>query len=258
MRVIIIGSGNVATHFALASAQTAGVELVGVWARNGESGRELAERCGVAYLSDPTLPEADLYIISVSDRAVAPLSASLIFPEGAVVAHTAGSIAVEELSEAITHRAVVYPLQTFSKGRSLDFSKVPLFIEGATERAVEVAMEYAELMSRNVRRADSSVRRRLHLAGVFVCNFVNRMYGIGAEVVGEEVGFDLLKPLIEETALKALATDNPASVQTGPAVRGDREVWERHKALLTVEGKDSAATIYEQISNDIWQTSKKN
>ena len=256
MRVIIIGSGNVATHFALASAQTAGVELVGVWARNGESGRALAERCGVAYLSDPTLPKADLYIISVSDRAVAPLSASLIFPEGAVVAHTAGSIAVEEVSEAITHRAVVYPLQTFSKGRMLDFSKVPLFIEGATERAVEVAMEYAELMSRNVRRADSSVRRRLHLAGVFVGNFVNLMYG--AEVVGEEVGFDLLKPLIEETALKALATENPASVQTGPAVRGDREVWERHKALLTAEGKDSAATIYEQISNDIWQTSKKN
>ncbi|MBO5902916.1 MAG: DUF2520 domain-containing protein [Tidjanibacter sp.] len=257
MRVIIIGSGNVATHFALASAHTEGVELAGVWARNAESGSALAERCGVEYLSDPTLPKADLYIISVSDRAVAPLSASLIFPVGAVVAHTAGSIAVDELSANIIHRAVVYPLQTFSKGRMLDFSKVPLFIEGATEKAEQVAMEYARLMSRNVRAADSIIRRRLHLAGVFVCNFVNRMYGIGAEVVGEDVGFDLLKPLIEETALKALSTDNPANVQTGPAVRGDKEVWERHKALLSAEGKESAATIYEQISNDIWQTSKK-
>ena len=122
----------------------------------------------------------------------------------------------------------------------------------------DMLLSFARKLSSEVDYADSERRRTIHLAGVFVCNFVNRMYGIGAEVVGEEVGFDLLKPLIEETALKALATENPASVQTGPAVRGDREVWERHKALLTAEGKGSAATIYEQISNDIWQTSKKN
>ncbi|MBR2060587.1 MAG: DUF2520 domain-containing protein, partial [Tidjanibacter sp.] len=160
-------------------------------------------------------------------------------------------------SSAITHRAVVYPLQTFSKARSLEFSKVPLFIEGATEKAEQVAMAYAEVMSHNIRRADSEVRRRLHLAGVFVCNFVNRMYGIGAEVVGEDVGFDLLKPLIEETAAKALATNNPAEVQTGPAVRGDKQVWERHQRLLREENKKHLAEIYELISNNIWQTSKK-
>ena len=258
MKVVIIGSGNVATHFAVATSQTEGVELRGVWARNAEAGRELAARCRTEYLSDTTLPEADLYIISVSDRAVAPLSEALSFPEGAVVAHTAGSVGVGELSSAITHRAVVYPLQTFSKARSLEFSKVPLFIEGATEKAEQVAMAYAEAMSHNVRRADSEVRRRLHLAGVFVCNFVNRMYGIGAEVVGEGVGFDLLKPLIEETAAKALTTNNPAEVQTGPAVRGDKQVWERHQRLLREEHKEHLAEIYELISNDIWQTSKKN
>lgn len=257
MRVVIIGSGNVAEHFALASASSEGVELVAVWARNTEAGSELADRCGVPWCSAPTLPDADLYIISVSDRAVASLSASLHFPEGAVVAHTAGSIAVEELSERIANRAVIYPLQTFTKRRTIDFSQVPLFVEGTTPRAEEVAWEYATLMSRSVRRADSSVRRQLHLAGVFVCNFVNRMYGIGAELVGEGVGYELLKPLIEETAAKALATDNPVKVQTGPAVRGDREVWERHKQLLTTQEREHLATIYELISNEIWQTSKK-
>ncbi len=258
IRVVIIGSGNVAEGFALASAEADGVELLGVWARNTQRGSELAARCGVEYLSGEVMPAADLFIIAVSDSAIAPLSAQLTFPAGSVVVHTAGSVGAEELSQQIEHRGVIYPLQTFTRGRRIDFGRIPLFVEGLTDHARGVAWEMATRLSNNTRWADRVTRGRLHLSGVFVCNFVNRMYGIGADLLQScGVEHSVLAPLIEECAAKAMEAHHPAEVQTGPAVRGDRQVQERHRELLRALGAEREEEIYRLISEDIWETSKK-
>ena len=254
-RIVIVGSGNVAEAFARA-AKVRGIAVAQIFARNPERGRKVARMAGAEWCNDPArLAAADLYIIAVSDDAVAAVAQSLPFAEGAIVAHTAGCGRLDAIPER-WRRAVIYPFQTFTAGREVDFSQIPIFIEGSDSPTTEALESFARRLSRRVARADSTTRRKIHLAGVFACNFANRMFGIGCDIVREAgFGFDILRPLIAETAAKAVASQSPAEMQTGPAVRGDRNSQERHLGLLADEAQ--LCEIYKLISDNIWQTSKK-
>lgn len=254
-RVVIVGSGNLAEALARAVAGS-GLQLVQLFARNPERGAEVARLAGTGWTSNPRqLARADIYLFAVSDRAVAELAAALPLPHEAVVAHTAGSVPLEALPARFA-RAVVYPLQTFTRGRTVDFRQIPLFLETDDEALRPRIEAFARKLSDTVLFADSQQRARLHLAAVFACNFANAMYGAGERIMQEAgLGFDLLKPLIAETAAKACDAASPGRVQTGPAVRGDRPTLERHALLL--EAQPELKTIYETISHYIWETSKK-
>lgn len=255
VRTVIAGSGNVAEALCRAMLRC-GNAPVQVFARNGAEGRKLAAMCGCDFTGDPAkLAEADLYILAVSDSAIAGLSEALDF-RGGVVAHTAGSVPIGELSAGVADRAVIYPLQTFTKGREVDLRHVPVFVEGATPRALETALEFARAISSDVRELDSEKRAWMHLAAVFACNFTNYMYTVSEGVVRRAgLDFDVLKPLVVETALKACDAHSPADVQTGPAVRGDRHTMDAHLKLL--EDRPELTELYNKISELIWETSKK-
>uniref|UniRef100_UPI0025DF4A78 Rossmann-like and DUF2520 domain-containing protein n=1 Tax=uncultured Alistipes sp. TaxID=538949 RepID=UPI0025DF4A78 len=158
--------------------------------------------------------------------------------------------------DRFARRAVLYPLQTFTKGREVDFSQIPIFLETDNE-ALEPELEaFARRLSATVIWADSEKRALVHLAAVFACNFVNHMYAIGERILDRAgIPFDVLKPLILETAAKALDALSPEQVQTGPAVRGDAETRARHCQLL--DSCLELKNIYTIISNSIWETSKK-
>lgn len=256
-RVVVIGSGNVAEALVRTLGGVAGVEVVQLFARNKERGMEVASLVGCEWESDEEkLAEADIYIISVSDRAVADVARSLPFPEGAIVVHTAGSVPMSAIPERGGRRGILYALQSFTKGRVIRLDKVPLFIEADSAETRDSLMAFARLISSQVEYADSARRKHIHLAGVFVNNFTNHMYHIGAEVVEDEgLSFDVLKPLIEETASKAVATNDPSTVQTGPAVRGDSGVTAEHIAMLKEDAERQK--IYKDITKSIWETSKK-
>lgn len=254
-RVVVIGSGNLAEALARAVAAS-GLHLVQLFARNAARGAAVARLAGTAWTADPQqLAGADIYLFAVSDRAVAPLSASLPLPPGSVAAHTAGSVPLDALPGSV-RRAVVYPLQTFTQGRAVDFRRIPLFLE-TDDPALRPTLEaFARRLSDTVLYADSRRRAQLHLAGVFACNFANAMYGAGERIMQEAgLEFDLLKPLIAETAAKACDAASPRDVQTGPAVRGDRPTLERHRSLLA--GQADLETIYETVSRYIWEISRK-
>jgi hypothetical protein len=107
-----------------------------------------------------------------------------------------------------------------------------------------------------VEYADSERRKKIHLAGVFVNNFTNHLYGIATEIVeSEDLSFDVLRPIISETASKAIAVGDPDVVQTGPAIRGDRVVTDRHIEML--RGDKVKQQIYKDITESIWETSKR-
>lgn len=259
MKVTILGSGNVAEAIAAAvGSGLPGISPGEIWARSG-SGAETAARHGFRVAESPeTLAPADLYIVSISDDAIGEVSARMKVDPDAVVAHTAGGVSVEAIAAETANRAVFYPLQTFSKGRGVDFRSVPVFIEHSTPRAEKVVGEFAGAISGSVNHADSRLRLKLHTAAVFVCNFTNALYTLGARLVEEEgLSFDVLKPLIEETAAKAVAASDPARVQTGPAIRGDIETQRRHLELLRGEGKEEYAEIYKMLTETIWETLKK-
>ncbi len=255
-RVVVIGGGNLAESLALALAECDKVDLVQIYLRNAERGAELSALVGVPFaLFNQPLAPADIYLLAVSDSAIGELSSTLPFASGALVAHTAGSSSIEVIDPSL-RAGVFYPMQSFTRGRRVDFGVIPIFVEAHDEGSVAELEQLAEALSQSVTRLGSEERRRLHLSAVFVCNFVNAMFMAGEELVGASgLEFEILKPLIEESCAKACSVSSPRCVQTGPAVRGDQATIEKHVAMLS--DSEELKTIYQNISKYIWETLKK-
>ena len=243
-RIVIIGSGNVAYHLSKAFVSV-GLPLVQLFGRNRDMLHRLSDEVAVPYSTDK-LASADLYILCVSDSSISAVS-ELIKDKNAIVAHTSGSTAMEILCRE-EHRVVLYPLQTFSKMRHLDYSKIPFFFE-AEDKADEVLLEnLLRKISQNVMACDSERRKYIHLTAVFSCNFVNHLFARAKEIADEHhLPFEFFLPLIDETIAKIHSLD-PKKAQTGPAVRGDEKVLELQKKLIT---NAEQAEIYDLLSQSI-------
>lgn len=193
--------------------------------------------------TQPIPADADLYIISVTDSAIAQVAAQIGDVPGMVV-HTAGSMPMSVLPQR--NRGVLYPLQTFTKGRPLDMRQVPLFIE--SDGNLPFLRQVASQLSANVTEMDSARRRYLHLAAVFCCNFTNHMYRLTEAMLAQhDIPFSVMLPLIDETARK-VHTLSPAQAQTGPAVRWNQEVMQAQLSLLE---RDDLKQLYQIISQSI-------
>ena len=253
-KVVFIGAGNVATQLSIAM-QDAGFDIVQVFSRTEESARRLANRlngtdCSYVVQPDAIIPNGDLYIFAVKDDALEDVIKKIPSNDGLWI-HTAGSLPIDLFDGYAARYGVIYPMQTLSKNRRAIFSSIPLLIEGNTPESAADISVIAGALSGDVRLMPSEKRKYLHLAAVFACNFTNRMYAIAAQILREHgIDWQLLQPLIDETAAK-LHTLHPEQAQTGPAIRYDRNVIDRHLAML----KDSdIREIYELISQNIHQT----
>lgn len=251
MKVVFIGSGNVATHLS-AAMQKAGYTIEQVYSRNGTNARILADRlhCARTAKTGEIISTADLYVFAVKDDALPDLVAQIPVSNGLRI-HTAGSVPMDVFKGCAAHYGVLYPLQTFSKNRDTDFRRVPCLIEAHLPEDEVRLYEIAGRLSDNVQTLSSEKRKRVHLAAVFACNFTNHMYALAGRLVREQgLPADILLPLIDETAAKIHAL-SPSGAQTGPAVRGDRQVLDRHLALLS--GDPAMREVYQLISNHIYK-----
>ena len=229
MKIVIIGSGNVAYHLAKAFTQN-NIEVSQIFGRNEVELNKISEELNIPY-STKELADADLYLISVSDSAVEQVS-DLIKTEKALVAHTSGSLPIETLNGDY-RKASFYPLQTFSKTKNLDYSKIPFFIEAENQIDEKSLFELASLISDNVETSDYEKRKYIHLTAVFACNFVNHLFARAKEISdSQDLDFNFFVPLIDETVEKIHHLE-PKSAQTGPAVRGDERVLKLHEELIT-------------------------
>jgi predicted short-subunit dehydrogenase-like oxidoreductase (DUF2520 family) len=251
MKVVCLGSGNVATHLARAFKK-AGITVVQVWSRNGNHAEALASEVGAQGIVDlqDLDKSADLYVIAVKDDAIRGVSVALTGVNGLVV-HTSGATSINVLS-GLKQYGVLYPLQTFSKEKALDLSSSPMCIEAASAEAYTLLEEVASWISTVVYRINSHERQTLHLAAVFACNFTNQLYHLAFSILKKDgLAFDLLKPLIMETASK-VQTALPAEVQTGPAVRNDVQTMNNH--LEQLKGLPDLQEVYETLSKSIKKT----
>ncbi len=249
--ISIIGSGNVAQHLIKAIAKTKTLEVVQVFARNVDSLFHLIDSNKITN-DISQLKKADLYIISVSDDAISSVSKSLLF-SNKLVAHTSGSVAMEELSDT-NRKAVFYPLQTLSKKKEVNFKEVPLCLEAENVSDLKLLKQVALAISDKVYEVNSEQRKSLHVSAVFVSNFVNHLYNIGSDICNEhKVPFEILKPLILETA-KKVQVIKPSEAQTGPAKRKDTSTINKHLALLTDENQRD---IYKILTQSIIDNGKK-
>ena len=251
MTIVFIGAGNLAAHLSKA-LQNAGFEIVQLYSRTEASAKELAFSLKVPYTTNIhcVANDASLYIISVIDDAVSSLSENLTSLNGLVV-HTSGSLPMEVFSNKFKNFGVLYPLQTFSKTRPVDFQNIPVFLEANTEDSLQQLRQVAGAISHKVSYASSEERMQLHLAAVFGCNFVNHLYHLSAQIARDAgFDFDALTPLILETAHKALVSGNPKEMQTGPAIRNDIKIMQKHLEFLISrpEYKEIYSTLSESIA----------
>lgn len=257
MKTVIIGSGNVATHIALALAK-AQHQVAQIYSRNIGNAQVLAETVNAsAQCSDCTatddlsliMKDADVYLFSVKDDALPVLLKEMpAVNENAVCCHTAGSVTMEVFEGVAAHYGVLYPMQTFSKSRKVDFSVIPCFVEGNDDVSLNTIAELARSLSDSVHFLSSEKRKSLHLAAVFACNFTNHCYRLAERVLQEAgIDFSLYLPLIDETARKVHEL-SPSAAQTGPAIRYDETVINRHLAMLDDE---SMREIYRLMSQSI-------
>ena len=252
-RVVIVGSGNVATSVALGLREEC--ELVQVYSRHIENAQALASKVGCGDATDDLrrlVADADVYVVSVTDDAIGEVVAS-VPDNGALWLHTSGSVPVSALAGARQRCGVMWPMQSFSKSMPVSMADVHVFVEGNNEATTAQVAEFAGMLSRNVTVADSAKRKRLHVASVFACNFANHMWTLAAEVLDESgLSFDALLPLIRTTVEK-LEHLRPLESQTGPAARGDEKVMRGHMELLTGDKRE----IYAMLSRSIRESQRK-
>ncbi|MDE6027175.1 MAG: DUF2520 domain-containing protein, partial [Muribaculaceae bacterium] len=199
--------------------------------------------------------EADITLISVSDSAIPEVLGKLPKMNG-IVSHTSGSTPINVFENSGSKNyGVFYPLQTFSKDKDLHYDQIPFYIEGSEKGVEEILSELARLISPHVRYADSAQRKSVHIASVFSCNFVNHLWALSAGFLEENgLSFNDLLPLIEETFNKIKVLP-PYDAQTGPAVRGDRNIINNHLQQLS-ENKEMLK-IYEELSDSILRSHNK-
>lgn len=271
MKIVLIGAGNLATHLGKA-LHAAGHDMLQVFSRTMQSAETLASLLDAEPLTDiaQVRDEADVYIFSVKDSALLQLVAQLcrheadgLGEDGAVNAlrkakkgehervflHTAGSMPLSVFKGMAQHYGVLYPMQTFSKQREVDFSIIPCFVEANDEFAQKQIEGMAREISGRVYQLSSEDRKYLHLSAVFACNFANHCYAISQELLEEHgIPFDVMLPLINETAAKVHEM-KPKDAQTGPAVRYDENVIGKQSKLL--ENHPHFKKVYDSMSKSI-------
>lgn len=254
MKVVFLGSGNLATRLSL-EMKRKGFDIRQVYSHTPAHAEQLANRlqCKWTYLPGKVEIDADLYIFALKDTALEPLIAR-IAPNNGLWVHTAGSMPMDVFRGHTARYGVLYPMQTFSKGRAVDFTAVPFFIEGSGEEEAGALRALAERIGGHAYEATSEQRRYLHIAAVFACNFTNHMYALAHRLLAAHgLPFEAMLPLIDETARKVHEL-LPAEAQTGPARRYDGNVIGKHLEMLA--GEPRLAELYEKISRSIHEEDK--
>ena len=275
MKIVFLGSGNLATHLSLA-LNAAGEEIIQIFSRTQEHAQALADKlhCASCVSISDIRTDADVYIFSVKDDAlpslISQLSQHLNSPSGArgathlpLFLHTAGSVPMSVFPSNIQspprglgglHYGVLYPMQTFSKDKSVNFREIPCFVEASDSNTLEEIKALASKVSDHVVEMSSEKRKKLHLAAVFACNMVNHCYRLAEKVLEEEgIDFSLYLPLIQETANKVKEL-SPRKAQTGPMVRYDKKIMDAQIALINDE---RTRQIYRLMADSIHEDSVK-
>ena len=244
IRVIILGFGNVGQHLLSAFSNATEIEVIQIYNRSKATFPNGLQTNFTTNIQE--VKEADVYIISVPDDSIKYISES-IPTFNKLVVHTSGSVDLKDLSSQ-NWKGVFYPLQTFSKNSEVDFSEIPICIEAERIEDIILLTKLGKSISNKVQEISSEERAQLHLSAVFVNNFSNFMYQIGSDLLSKEsLSFDLLKPLIKETA-KKIETLTPAEAQTGPAKRNDLKTIENHLHLLE---NSPYKGLYEELTKAI-------
>jgi predicted short-subunit dehydrogenase-like oxidoreductase (DUF2520 family) len=251
----IAGTGNVAWTLGRALVEK-GIPVTQVLGRSETAAASFGKSIGAAEWSvyKPLPAGTGMCIVAVSDDAISDVM-GVIHTPGCLFMHTAGSVPIQVFEGHADKYGVLYPLQTMSKEQRIDLSQVPFLIEANTPENLDLIRQLARKLSSRVEEINTEQRLILHLAAVIANNFTNHLFYQAEQLLNDKgLSFDLLHPLITETARKAVLM-SPEKAQTGPALRGNSIVIEKHLKLLS--DKPALAEIYRMLSRSIVEDSEK-
>jgi predicted short-subunit dehydrogenase-like oxidoreductase (DUF2520 family) len=236
MRIVIIGSGNVATVLGRLFKKN-NHEVIQVMSRHEGHAKILADELGCAFSNYDGVTDlsADMYVVSLTDSVLFDLNKSFHLGNKLIL-HTAGSVTKEVLKDISTNYGILYPFQSLRKELTY-VPEIPILVDGNTDDATTLIEDFAKTLSPDVRRTTDEERLRLHVAGVIVSNFTNHLYSMTEDFCEKEnLDFKLLFPLIHETTNR-LTQFSPKDVQTGPAIRNDVFTLDKHLRILSAHPK---------------------
>ena len=251
--IVILGAGNVAFHLTRALIENT-LNVRQIFNRTLEKAREIGEANRISYTDKISeIEKADLYIIACADSGIEEFSHYIPFDDVLVV-HTSGSSPMSVL-KGDYRKGVFYPLQTFSKERTMRYDNIPFFIEAENSEDLKKLNELGNRISNEVHELNFASRMQVHMTGVWANNFVNHLYYIAGNICEQNnVPFDVLLPLIQETANKVIEM-NPKDAQTGPAKRGDQVIIDRH--LEALQNDSRLLQIYQIMTDSIKRVYEK-
>lgn len=242
--IVIFGTGNVAHHLSKAFSSAKDFRVIQVYNHKPESLKSFSTETETTINLAKVKP-ADIYLMAVKDDAISEIADHIIYKD-ALMLHTSGAVDIEVFSN-FSRRGVFYPLQTFSKNKEVDFSQIPLCIEANKKDDLQLLESLGKSISENVYHINSQQRRSLHVAAVFVSNFVNYLYTEGEAICKKNnIPFEILQPLIMETASKVTRM-SPMEAQTGPAKRNDVGVLQSHLSQLNKEQQKIYSLLTQSI-----------
>lgn len=257
MTVSIVGAGNLAWHLVNVFEDN-NIRVAEVFSRTKKKAEGIT-----GYLYDVkikidldfTKSPSDIFILAVADDAISEVASKISLPPNAILVHTSGAKGLKDLLPCLEKNydvklGIFYPLMTFTKGLKVDFSSVPLCVEGENESVYRQLEELANKISNRVLKVSSEQRSVLHVSAIFSCNFTNHLWALSKEIVEEEgLDFNILKPLIQETFKKAMKAEHPSDVQTGPAIREDNDTLQKHKNIL--KDDSDLLNVYNSLTKSI-------
>jgi predicted short-subunit dehydrogenase-like oxidoreductase (DUF2520 family) len=246
-KIYVVGYGNLGKHLSEYFIQNS-INFGGIFTDQNISlaGIDIYRKSAI----NQTLKSGDVLFVTTKDNEIANVLHQVENPD-VVKIYCSGSISLESLS-TISNYGVWYPLYSFSGNTSIDWNKVPVFIEYSNEYVFDILSNLCGKLNKAFYVLDSQNRKQLHLAAVFANNFVNACFIGSSEVIkeNESLKFDFLMPIIQQT-IEKVAIGNPKDCQTGPAKRHDENTLIEHSNMLKQLPSEEA--LYVAISKFIQQ-----
>lgn len=244
--ITVIGTGNVALQFSKLFLKNK-FKIDGIYGRSNFSDSQIDNHLYTDKVSNIS-KNSDLYLVAVSDDAYIELLKNIPLKNKFIV-HTSGSLVSEMLNSFSKRWGCLYPLQTIKKNQLIEWDNIPFFIEASNDNDLELLTNFCNANNLNYSVKNSNHRNQTHIAAVATNNFIYYLLSTIKEYCDKnKINFENLKPLMDQS-LKNVLNFPAHQLQTGPAIRKDLKLIEKH--IESLKSENDLKEIYQLFSEKI-------